>query len=124
MAQAARLCYGTGVIKRQIQLAFTQVEHIYGSLAIFFLLVFSATAYGADVTTPEGPRAATPADAAQKSPQVLVNRIGFTPRAAKYCLVAGGSPVAFEIIDAATGQAIFTGHTAVGHRGLSVGVGP
>jgi len=62
-----------------------------------------------------GPANAQPKSAAAAdSPQILVNHVGFTPHAAKYCLFAGQTPLAFEILDTATGQAVFTGRTTPG----------
>ena len=45
---------------------------------------------------------------------ILVNHVGFTPQAAKHCLIAGSASVAYEVIDTATGQAAFTGRTTPG----------
>ncbi len=43
------------------------------------------------------------------SGEILVNHVGFTPAAGKFCVMAGTSAMAFEVIDAANGNAVHKG---------------
>ena len=40
---------------------------------------------------------------------VLVNHVGFTPAAAKLCLLPGKQPTSFDVVDAGTGRRVFQG---------------
>jgi hypothetical protein len=47
--------------------------------------------------------------AAQPSGDVLVNHVGFTPAAGKFCVLAGKAAVAFEVVNVGSGRSVHSG---------------
>jgi hypothetical protein len=83
------------------------------TVSLLFVARYAAAALAADSPGSGGTELAPSPEPAGKAPGILVNHVGFAPQAAKCCLIPGATPVAFEVIDTATGRAAFTGRTTI-----------
>ena len=91
----------------------TSLAHRVVSATAAFLLGVLFSASAADLPT-EGRDLPPSADSGEKRLRILVNHVGFMPQAGKYCVISGSTPVAFEVIDIATGQVAFAARTTPG----------
>jgi hypothetical protein len=82
--------------------------------ALFFLACLSAAALAADSPGAGEPGPAPSPKLGEKGPRVLINHVGFAPRAAKCCLIEGTTPDDLEMVDVATGQTAFRESERVG----------